>query len=157
MMFRWLFLAGFVLGVSPAFATEDADKGYEAAVKLCRTVGFADTVNECLSVIRDAEFLSEEAVGVCRTVGFSDVIIKCLKTIRDRRYTSEEVKTCSRAGFGESIVECFQSTGRGKKKPAEGLDKAFVMAHLKKALRLLKDGETERAQVLLEATLDGLK
>lgn len=104
-----MFLAGFVLGVSSAFASED---GYDAAVRACQLTGFTDTVNHCLSTIRDADYISEEAVGVCRTVGFSDSIIKCLSTIRNRRYTAEEVNVCRSAGFSDSIVECFQSTGR---------------------------------------------
>lgn len=149
--FLSLSLALFFVSTSSAFAED----GREAAERVCRGLTFHDRINECLRVVRDAEHFDKGAVEVCGGLTFHDRITSCLRAIRDRYYTPTAVATCRGLTFHDRIIECFESSGR-RRASGESFDKAFVSANVREALRALRDGETRRAERLLETVLEGL-
>lgn len=172
-MKRVIFSTIFVLTLT---AQANDNRGYDAAQKVCHSMGFSDRINRCLKDIKDAEF-NEEAVGVCQSMGFADTITGCLKTIRNRRYSGDSVANCKNQGFATNITTCLENSGSEKKqevrhsethnleiRPLEmhvgggsRIDREFILANLRKALRSLREGDEAKAQRLIENTIDGLK
>lgn len=144
-----------------ASAVKAEDAGLEAAEKVCGKISFnADKVTECLKIVNAARYFDGNAVEVCKNLSFnSDVTISCLTTIKDLRFSETGVKTCKDLSFNPAnVMECLKVSGRPLKPNPEGkLDKDFVIANLRKALRSLHDGDEDRAERIIRNTIEGLE
>ncbi len=142
---------------SPLFA---ATSGVEEAQKVCSSLFSTRDQDNCFKTIKGVSFFQKEAVKICGDIFSTSDKIECLKAIGNQEYTDTALKNCADKFSTKDKLSCLETRGTKKEetKKASGteVDKSFIRGNLRKALQLIKEREYEKAQALLENTLDNL-
>lgn len=151
-----MILIAFVL-VSSALTAQAA--GREEASKICSSMSFESSRNQCLEKLRPFEYFDTGAIEVCKTMGFDSTMVQCVSAIGDKAYENYEIENCLAQDFDSTKLSCLNNNGKRYTRPQQQncISKGRLVQKLKDVEYLVYNGQNRSAGFELRDLINTLE
>lgn len=110
--------------------------GLDRAKAICNEMPTYDQIDQCLSGLRHANYISLRAASVCREMPTWDQIRGCLTQIADRELSDADVANCRNRPTWDQIMNCLGTSSRAARCSASDDDRMCETAGLEYAKQI---------------------